>query len=113
MATSVIKADNYSLASKSFNFGGKAWNFYKSGKIIIVSAPQDISSASAGQNAIGTLPVEYRPSNAHYFAVQNASSNQTGKFLMVTASGEVKFYTPTAITSATNCGIAGCYVSES
>lgn len=95
----------------SYNFGGKSWIFYKVDRIVVVFAPSDITSASAGTNDITTsLPAEYRPPTQTYIKSQNSND---GMFLSVSASGLVRLYVPTDITSAHNCGIVGCYITMS
>ena len=101
-------------SSVTFSFGGKTWYFYKINRIVVVIAPSDIRSASSGNNTIGTLPAAYRPFASIYLGVQNAGSdNQRKCFLIVNPNGDVVFYSPVAITTAQNCGITGCYITES
>ena len=118
MATSTIKipqANKVTISGVNYTFGGKTWYFYKIDRIVVIVAPSDLQTASAGSNTITTsLPEEYRPFMQVYFGVQNAQNdNQRRCFLSVSASGTVSFYTPVAVTSAINCGFAGCYVTNS
>ena len=118
MATSTIKipsANKVKVTSLTYTFGGKNWIFYKVDRIVVVLAPSDITSASAGMNDITTsLPAEYRPSTQCYIGNQNAGNdNQSKCFLAISSTGAVKFYTPVAIASAQNCGICGCYITAS
>lgn len=118
MATSTIKnpqANKVTISSVSYTFGDKTWWFYKVDRIVVVIAPHDVKSASSGVNTVtANLPAEYRPFAQVYFGVQNAQNdNQRKCFLTVSPTGTVGFYTPVAISSAQNCGICGCYITNS
>ena len=98
--------------SFSFDFGGKTWLFYKTGRIVHFQAANDIRSAAEGTNDIGTLPAGYRPVSQVYLGVQNAlTDNQRKCFVTVGTTGIVRFYTPVEITSANNNGFAGTYIA--
>lgn len=103
------------VQSVSYTFGDKTWWFYKVDRIVVVIAPHDVKSASSGMNTVtANLPAEYRPFTQVYFGIQNAQNdNQYKCFLSVSANGTVSFYTPVAISSAQNCGIVGCYITQS
>ena len=118
MATSTIKipqANKVTISSVSYTFGDKTWWFYKVDRIVVVIAPHDVKSASSGMNTVTeNLPAEYRPFTQIYFGIQNAQNDNPRRcFLSVSANGTVSFYAPVAISSAQNCGIAGCYITNS
>ena len=90
---------------------GKLWYFHKVGRTVFFDAPNDIGSASAGTNTLGTLPVEFRPQVQQKIGSGNRS-NWNG-FVQIETNGTFILYTPSAITSATNGGFSATYLSAS
>lgn len=99
----------YTPTVHTMTFGDKNWQFRKLGKLVVVNAYGDIKSASAGTNTVGTLPTEYRPA---YQVILGIANDTAKRFLSISTAGVVNFYTPTAISTATNCGIGGCYITN-
>lgn len=92
---------------KSFSACGKDWFFIKIGKIVLVSATRDISSASAGSNSIGTLEAGWRPYQDIKLRPQNSTANA---WLAIDHNtGEISYYTSSAVSAASNCSISGSY----
>lgn len=89
------------------NFG-KTFYFYKVGKIVWLDAPYDITSGNAGNNIVGTIPSWLRPLRLIRFPIANAT---TSGFAQLDTSGQLLVYRATAVTSATNCSIAGVYIA--
>lgn len=90
---------------------GKPWHFHKVGRTVYFDAPNDIQSASAGINTLGTLPVEFRPQVQQKLGSGNRS-NWNG-FVQISTNGEFILYAPSAITSASNGGFSATYLSAS
>lgn len=98
------------VKSTSLTALGKTWYFYRIGRIGIVQAFGDMRTASSGTNSVGTLSAEFRPVFSSYFGVQNSTANM---FLIMAPAGTVNFYSDRAVSSATNCGIYGVYITAS
>lgn len=96
--------------SQVFTALGKTWYFRKVGRIVYIDAPTDLTSASSGVNAIGTLPAGMRPSAPVYLH----SGNNTADFrLIISTDGTVQLYAPTAVSGATNCSFSGySYIAD-
>ena len=92
---------------KSFSACGKDWYFIKIGKIVLVSATRDISSASAGVNSIGTLEAGWRPYQDIKLRPQNSTANA---WLQIDHNtGEISYYASSAVSAPSNCSISGSY----
>lgn len=90
---------------------GKPWYFNKVGRTVYFDAPNDIQSASAGVNNLGTLPQEFRPQVQQRIGCGNRAS--WNAFVQISTNGEFILYTPSAITSASNGGFSTTYLSAS
>lgn len=90
----------------TFTKFNKNWTFYKIGNVVYVYAPADVSgSVPAGFSTIGTLSTSMRPSGNVYLGVTNAGTLDYR--LTVDNAGVVRYYQPSATSSAHNAGFCG------
>ena len=97
------------VETQSFTFGGKSWVFRRIGNIVFVEATDDIRTASAGTNTIGTLRESMRPDYTQRIGIANSTR---GEFLNIYTNGGVYLYMPTATTSARNNSFCGRYIAR-
>lgn len=91
----------------SFNALGKSWYFRKRRGIVYVMAPNDVTSASAGTNTVGTLPAGWRPELNIFLPCATYISGLC--FLSISTGGVVSFYNHAAISSSRNAAFSGSY----
>lgn len=95
--------------SQTITYGGKTWNFYKSGQFVYFNATDDATSFPAGFTIIGTLNEAFRPSAVVRFGPQNTTRSA---WVELYANGDVRVYNSTAITGASNFAFTGCYMAN-
>lgn len=102
---------NSDVAPFKFTVGGKDWWFEKRNGVVYFNSPYDITSASTGFTAVGTLPVGFRPRIHLYLPCGN---NYTQfQMVIISTNGDVNFYTSTSTSTARNCAFSGSWVAYS
>ena len=94
--------------TQKFTACGKTWNFRRIGKVVYFDAPNDITSASAGLNLLGTLPSGMIPDYPQRVCLGNNAT--ATRFVQIGNDGKVYLYTSTAISSAMNGSCSSTYV---
>lgn len=90
---------------------GKTWYFKKLNGVVFLEGAGDVSSASSGFNAIGTLPAGFRPQRTVRLMCQNYVGGLC--FVYVYTDGTFGFYNHAAISSARNSDFTGSWIAYS
>lgn len=92
----------------NFTVCGKKWHVQKRGCFAYFNAPEDITSAPAGFTEITTLPDGWAPEIMQRIGPGN---NPTAfMFVEINTSGLIRFYTSTAISTATNASFSTSWI---
>lgn len=102
------------LARTNTSFKGKSVNaiLARTGNTVYFTSPNDITSATAGSQVVGTLPEGYRPVETSVTRCANSADGTTYRALWVNNSGIMTMYTPSAISTATNCAFSASWVTN-